>query len=363
MAPMALVSPLAGVLVDRWDRKRTMVASDLLRAVLVLGLLRAEELWQINLIFVGLSVISSFFMPAQSVTVRTLVPASGLMTANALMSQAFQVTQIATPALAGWLVDSAGPAFCFWFDSATFLFSALMISLLPAAQKSAGGREARTVLAELGSGTRFLFSHRALSFVVVSMTVGMFAVRCFGALLAPFVRDVLHSGASRFGLLNSLIGVGMIAATQVVHRAGRRRRQQLVLGGLAGSGLAILLMAAWPVTGAVAAGLFGLGFGVAFIFVPSQTLLQETTPVEMLGRVSSSLMSALASAQVIALLGSGAAASALGIRNLYFASAGLLLLHAVGGWRWLRSAGPGSAAPGAGPAPETAGGTPRAGAG
>lgn len=338
MAPMALVSPLAGVLVDRWDRKRTMVASDLLRAVLVLGLLRADSLWQINLIFGLLSVVSSFFMPAQSVTVRTLVPAAGLLTANALMSQVFQVTQIATPALAGWLVENAGAEICFWFDSASFLYSAAMIALLPPGQRAPGQKEARTVLAELGGGMRFLFADRTLTFVVVSMTVGMFAIRCFGALLAPFVRDVLQSGAGRFGLLNSLIGLGMISATQLVHRAGRRNRQHLVLGGLFGSGLAILLMAAWPVTAAVAVSLFGLGFGVAFIFVPTQTLLQERTPVEMLGRVSSSLMSALASAQVIALLGSGAAASVIGIRNLYFASATLLLVHAATGFWRLRAA-------------------------
>src|SRR5437773_3199474 len=94
MLPLGLVSPLAGVMVDRWNIKRTMIASDLIRAVLVVFLIFATDIRHIYLIFFALSTVSSFFIPAQTVTLRTLCPPEGLMAANALMSQAIQVTQI-----------------------------------------------------------------------------------------------------------------------------------------------------------------------------------------------------------------------------------------------------------------------------
>ena len=105
LAPLAVISPLAGVFVDKWNLKLTMVASDLIRGVLVIMLLFARDLNSIYVIFFAISVVSSFFIPAQSVAVRTIAPPAALMAVNALMSQAIQGTQIISPALAGLLVQ------------------------------------------------------------------------------------------------------------------------------------------------------------------------------------------------------------------------------------------------------------------
>jgi DHA3 family macrolide efflux protein-like MFS transporter len=72
--PMAIVGPLAGVFVDRWNVKRTMIISDLIRAALILGLVFVTRLEQIYVLFFLVSTVSSFFGPSQSVTLRTLVP-------------------------------------------------------------------------------------------------------------------------------------------------------------------------------------------------------------------------------------------------------------------------------------------------
>src|SRR5438477_12511254 len=88
MLPLAILGPLSGVFVDRWPLKPTLVASDLVRAGLVLLFFLTTSMWQIYLILGALSCVSSFFGPAQSVTIRSHVPAHGLMSANALMSMA-----------------------------------------------------------------------------------------------------------------------------------------------------------------------------------------------------------------------------------------------------------------------------------
>src|ERR1017187_3859437 len=130
MLPLAVVSPLAGVFVDKWNVKWTMIASDLVRGVLVLVLVFVRDLNAIYFIFLGLSTVSSFFVPAQSVAVRALAPAAGLLAVNGLMSQAVQGSQIISPAIAGLLVQWFGANACFLFDSFSFFFSDAMVMTL-----------------------------------------------------------------------------------------------------------------------------------------------------------------------------------------------------------------------------------------
>src|SRR5262245_16035660 len=79
MLPMAVLGPLAGVFVDRWPLKATLVASDLVRALLATLLIFSTSLWQIYLVLIALSCVSTFFAPAQAVTIRSHVPGHGLM--------------------------------------------------------------------------------------------------------------------------------------------------------------------------------------------------------------------------------------------------------------------------------------------
>lgn len=349
LLPLAVVSPIAGVFVDSWNVKRTMIASDLIRAGLFLLLLFAHSLWQIYAILLAASTVSSFFLPAQTITVRTIVPLTGLISANALIQQAFFGMQIISPAISGVLVSAFGPNSCFWLDAGSFLFSAAMLSTLTIPhQPAAAHNNLGSVARQTSTGVKFIFTHPSISFVITAMASGMFAIRCFGALLAVYVRDVLKGNTSLFGVLGSLIGVGMIVGTQLVRRVSRRHsNSHVVIGGLAAVGLSIALIA---ITGSpipAAAGILALGFFLAFIIVPAQTLMQEHTPKNMLGRVSSSMVSVMVSSQVIGMLFAGEIATAVGIRNVYYGSATLLLLLAAAGYYWLSRDSAGEPAPAA----------------
>ncbi|MGA3039484.1 MAG: MFS transporter [Bryobacteraceae bacterium] len=337
MLPLAVVSPLAGVFVDKWNVKWTMIASDLVRGILVLALMFVRDLNAIYVIFLAMSTVSSFFVPAQSVAVRALAPITGLLAVNGLMTQAVQGSQIISPAIAGLLVQWFGANACFLFDSFSFFFSASMVMTLAIHRTPSPGAAASSVLSSMRQGFSFIFTHAAISFVILAMTAGMFAVRCFGALLSVYVRDVLRSNAALFGTLNSLIGVGMICGTQFLHRvASRVPKQFLVVYGLGGMGVAVLFTALFGRVGTTAAGMLGMGFCAAFIMVPAQTLLQQETPHALLGRVASSLMSLLAMSQVLAMFVAGPVAQQLGIRKLYFGSAAMLGAIGAIGYAWLR---------------------------
>jgi DHA3 family macrolide efflux protein-like MFS transporter len=332
MAPLAIVSPLAGVFVDRWHLKRTMIASDLIRGVLVLALVFVHNVNAIYAILFSMSVVSAFFVPAQSVAVRTLVPMAGLMAVNGLMSQAQQGSLILAPSVAGELVELAGANSCFLFDSFSFFFSAALVMTLTI-DRQAPRAESNAVLASMRQGFGFIFHHATISFVIVSMTAGMFAMRCFGALLSIYVRDVLHSTSALFGVLNTLIGVGMIVGTQLLTRFARHiPRQHLVVYGLGGMAVAVLITPAFGTIGSTAAGMLGLGLTASAIFITATTLIQHETPHELLGRVMSCLMSLVAGSQVISMFVAGPVAEKIGIPNLYFASAALLAVIAVVGY-------------------------------
>src|SRR5882672_896067 len=118
---------LAGVFVDRWPLKPTLIASDLIRAALALLLVPSTEVWHVYLVLAALSCVSAFFGPAQTVTIRSHVPVNGLMSANALMQIAFMGSRIVGPATAGFIVASSSPKVCYAIDVASFLVSASLI--------------------------------------------------------------------------------------------------------------------------------------------------------------------------------------------------------------------------------------------
>ena len=337
MAPFAIVSPLAGVFVDRWPVKRTMVASDLIRGVLVLPLIFVHNLYLMYAILFVMSSVSAFFVPAQQVALRTLVPMAGLMAVNGLMSQAQQGSQIIAPGIAGSLVQFAGANSCFVYDSFSFFFSASLVMTLTIERQGASAAST-AVLDSMGQGFRFIFTHPTISFVILSMTTGMFAMRSFGVLLSVYVRDVLSSTSAAFGILNTLIGIGMIVGTQLLTRFARHIPQQnLVVYGLGGMGLAVLATAIFGSLVATAAGMLGLGFCAAAVFITTMTLLQQETPHQLMGRVMSCLMSLMAASQVAAMFVAGPVAEKTGIRNLYYGSAAMLVgIGIVGGWLSMR---------------------------
>ncbi|MCC6862781.1 MAG: MFS transporter [Bryobacterales bacterium] len=330
MAPFAIVSPFAGVFVDRWNVRYTMIASDLIRGVLVLALLVVRDLHLIYAILFAMSVVSSFFIPAQQVAVRAITPAAGLMAVNGLMSQAQQGSLIIAPAVAGEFVHLAGANACFLYDSFSFFLSAALVMTLEIDREGTGERAA--VLDSMRQGFRFIFTHSTISFVILCMTAGMFAMRCFGALLSIYVRDVLHSTAAAFGVLNTLIGAGMIAGTQLLTRFARHiPERKLVVYGVGGMGVAVWVTAAFGSIGSTAAGMLGLGFCAAAIFITATTLIQHETPQELLGRVMSCLMALLSGSQVLSMLAAGPLAGKIGIPNLYYASAALLVAIGASG--------------------------------
>ena len=332
--PLAIIGPVAGVFVDHWNVKRLMIASDLIRAVLILMLVFVHDVTQISVIFLLMSAVSSFFLPAQSVTIRTVVPPEGLLAANAMMAQAFYIVRLLSPAAAGALVAWLTEKSCFYLDVVSFVFSAAMISglvvLRPA--RSQGEKTVKSLTQDFLAGNKFIFTHAGLAFVFIAMAVAMFVMSSFSPLISIYIRDTLHAGTITFGAVSAMVGVGMIVGTQLVTRLARSRsKANVVLSGLFSLGIGAALLGAFRNSPMAALSTFTMGLAIAFVWIPAQTMSQQETPPAMVGRVSSTFMSLISVSQVFGLLLSGYLAQKLGIRSVFMACAGVLaLISAIG---------------------------------
>jgi MFS family permease len=343
--PLTVIGPLAGVFIDRWNVKRTMILSDLIRAVLILGLVFVTRLEHIYVIFLAVSTVSSFFGPAQSVTLRTLVPVHGLLSANALMSQAFYTMRIIAPAAAGLLVYWIGENSCFYLDTISFICSAALLGTIVVMRvlktKGSGEKTVGSLMKDYTAGSRFVLTHPAISFVMIAMMTSMFVLSCFSPLISVYVRDQLRAGTRAFGIISAMIGVGLIVGTQAVNAIAKGfSKKHVALGGLIGLAFATFVLALFKTAFLAGVSMFCIGFAIAFVVVPAQTLMQQETPQDMLGRVSSSFMAVFSLSQLLGLVLSGSLADWIGVRRLFLASAVALVIISTAGYLWLRDKKP-----------------------
>jgi DHA3 family macrolide efflux protein-like MFS transporter len=343
MLPIVFVGPIAGVFVDRWPLKPTLVASDLIRAGLALMLVPSTALWQIYIVLAALSCVSAFFGPAQQVTIRTHVPMHGLISANALMQIAFMGSRIVGPATAGYIASVFGPRVCYTLDVLSFVLSAALIASVAIKRAPGTGAPAESssnrihaIWRDMREGMSFIVHHAAVLFVVLAMAAGLFIIGCFGPLVAIYVRDNLQGSARLFGYVSGMIGVGLLLGTQILRKlATRVADDTMVLSGLAGIGVGVFLLGAVVHPAATLLASFTIGFAFSAIMVPAQTLLQRETPHAMIGRVSSTNISVALLGQIIGLLMSSIFADLFGVRTVFVLCAGLAFVLAAGGKAFL----------------------------
>lgn len=331
LAPAVVLGPLAGTFADRWDPRSTMIASDVLRGVLILLLLQAATIAQLCAIVFAVSCCSSFFTPAQNITVPLLVARADLLAANARMQQSIQVVRMASPAVAAALAAAFGERICYAADSASFFVSAALLATLRYSRPARLASQC-AVLRELGRGFHFLVRDARFRFVMLAMTAGTFGAGCFGALASLYVRDVLQRGPAMLGMIASLIAAGTLMGSSVLRGCGRDPRR-LIGGGMAVVGASILLIALVPRTAAALLGSAGMGIGVAVVVIAASAMLQGETPPELRGRVSGAAGALTSLAQLAALTLSGMAAARLGIRGVFLVSTALLFAIAIGAFR------------------------------
>ena len=309
LIPGFFLAPIAGVLVDRWDRKRVMVCCDLARAGVLLTLPFIDHIWMLVIASLALEVATSLWSPAKEASVPNMVPTSHLATANSLsLVAAYGTFPIATllfaflAKVATWLAHIDTLDFlkidqefvAVYLDVLTFCLSALLISSLALRTRTKVARDVHfefgEIFHDLRAGWEFMFINPTVRAVTVGLGTGLIG----GGMVVPlgglFSLHVLGGGPSGFGLLLTGLGSGVAAGVVGITAAQKRLpkmrvfRWSVLIAGLALVGgasssnlpMAILFVA---ILGVCAGAVYLLGF----------TILQETVDDEFRGRVFSSL--------------------------------------------------------------------------
>lgn len=333
--PWAVFAPMAGVFVDRWDRKRTMIVSDLIRAGLVLLLTQATNVWQVYAIIFVKAMFGCFFNPARQAAVKTLVREDELMPANSLGALSEQLTKIIGPALSGIMVAALGINASFYLDGLTFLVSAVFIAAVRFPSELEGKEEEKgsAFVAEFKEGLRFIRRTPVVLFVMVLLALTTFVMAPIDALISVYVREVLKESSSFMGYMVSIVGLGTtVGAVLLGSLAARKDRVLLLLTAIGAMGVGVTFLSVTRSLPLLAAGGLIIGFASAGAILPGQTLIQELTPVGLIGRVFSVFGSMATIARILGMPLAGVIANLIGVLNVYRAVGIAMIALAIAGF-------------------------------
>ncbi|MFI5227255.1 MAG: MFS transporter [Candidatus Limnocylindrales bacterium] len=328
--PAIVVGPVAGVFVDRWERRRVMLASDLIRAAIVLGFAvvqSTDQLWLLYALAVAHATVGTFFFPARAALMPRVVPADGLMAANSLNQISRVIAGVLGASAAGILVgvaDVTWPAFV--ADATTFLLSFLIVSRVVTRGRAENVGAARDgIVSSLRNGLGLVAGSRILVGTMVAAGVTMLGLGAVNVLFVPLMVRTLEVPATWLGIVDIAQTASMIlAAGTVALLAARLRPTTIVVVGLAGIAVVISLVAGVTAVWQVALLMFAVGWFVTPLEASLLTIVQTGAGDSHRGRVISTLHAVMSAASVVSMALAGVFADLIGVR-IAFLLAGMVV--------------------------------------
>ncbi|MCC6147979.1 MAG: MFS transporter [Anaerolineaceae bacterium] len=324
--PMLILGPVAGVFVDRWNRKKTMVFSSLIRAALVLFLLLVQtpnQVWLFYVIGFLMSCVSRFFHPAMNAVLPEIITdKDDLLAANGLMQLVTTVGLLAGPALAGFSIGYWGTSIAFIVDSICLLAAAsIMLFLRPPKIGYLPPRHGfQAIWLDLKEGVHYLFANQTMIGVMVVMGVTQLGFGAINVIWVPYLQRTFGIGAEGLGIVDSAQGAGMVLAGILLGFMSRKFLKHTLIGaGVVVMGLSFAAIGLAPEFAYIVAFSFIVGFG----FIPAQsavmTVIQLAVPDEKRGRVSSAQIALRTAAGLLSMAFAASLAETIGHRTIYIA--------------------------------------------
>lgn len=340
--PIFGLGPVAGVFVDRWNRRTTMVVTDLLRtgvALLPLALPGDLRLPGIYVSVFLISTFSRFFLPARSGVLQVIVSDKQQGQAASISQATFALAFIIGPAIASPLYFLVGPVIACLINAVSYLVSALCLLSIRASKESlrpfvASERSGiRAIGYELAAGLRFVGRTRVLLIVVAMVLIAMLGAGALNALDIIFVSQRLHVSTSLYGPLTAVSGLGTLIGAILGGVLVSRLKPRLILAGsvlLLGIGLTIYAFQTWYIAALV---LYFFGSipqgGIDVGFTP---LMLNATPRAMMGRVQSVIETAMYGMSLVSVALAGYLGQFIPVYAIFAASGVLIALAGLFAW-------------------------------
>lgn len=338
--PTVSIGLIAGALVDRLNRRTTMIVSDAIRAVLVLGLVfvsSQDRLWLIYTLGFLQAAVGTFFNPARGALLGKVVPADQMVQASSLAQTTQVIASLLGTTVAGVLIGGNHSESTFWIvfglDALTFAISVVLVALLRtsgAVQIEGSPTNPRAVLKSILEGLRLIARTPILLAIMVSAMIAVFGFGAFEVLMVPFMTRDLHIPLTWFGALELASTVGLISAGALSALLASRLKFNILIGG----GLLVLALATFPMALVVNVwGMIAVSFALTFFSTPLNisigAFIQARVPNEILGRVGASLNVVIQSSSLLSMAFAGVLAANIGVRGVFVFSAALCALAGV----------------------------------
>ncbi|MGW4824822.1 MFS transporter [Streptomyces sp. NPDC004227] len=287
---LLVLSPVGGIYADRLDRRRLLQATQGVALLVSAGLAAitlagAATVWSVVVTSLLATAAATFDQPARQALIPAMVPRERLVEAFALLNPSRELAVLVGPAFAGVLIAVGGPGAVYVFDAVTYAVLIVALALLRV-PPLAGGGERRSLLGSLRQGVRYV-AERPVVWQLMGLDMTATVFGAYRVLLPAFAADVLHVGATGYGLLSAAPSAGALIGSVWVFRLVRTARAgRIVLWGTAAYGLAVLGLAqsrAFPMAIVMA---LALGAADAVATTVRHAAVQVETPDELRGRVS-----------------------------------------------------------------------------
>ncbi len=325
--PQLFFSFVAGVVVDRVDRKRLMVISDLLRGLLVLAFITVRTPEQIYIYYVVGFLVSSvgvFFSPAKTAMIPRIVQGEErLLSANALSQTIRVVSLLLGPALAGFAIAWLGTAPAFVVDSLTYFVSGFAILTIGTDGRSVaeGKTTLRTMWDQLAEGISYTVRNNTILGIIVTVMVALLGVGAIEVLFVPYLQGEFGVGSEGLGIVQTAQGVGMLLGSALLGSlAARFRLTRIIAWSVALLGITIAGAGMVDQFALIALAMFVAGLSLAPLNAATMTLMQITVSDDKLGRVSSVVDTIGTVSYLISMSGAAFLAEAVGIRTVFVAA-------------------------------------------
>lgn len=332
IAPVVLLAPVAGPLVDRLPRVPVMIGADLARLVLA-GILAAShtQLAVVYSVAFGLSAATAFFNPAAGSLLPALVADDELVAANSGIWSAAVLSQVVLAPVAGLLVATVGYAPAFALNATSFAVSALLLRGLPVRVAPAPAGPS-SLYRQGREGLAAIWHDRLLRALATAQALAALSAGATSALLVVLARRRLHVTGTGYGLMLAAIAVGAFVGPLVLTRLGSRaRRPAVVFGAFGLRGAVDLVLATFAALPTALAALVGYGIGTSSGSVAFSSLIGAKVPDRLRGRTFAAFDLIWQAMRLISLIAGGLLADAFGIRAVYYAGGLLLLAAALAG--------------------------------
>ena len=337
--PVFLLAPVGGVVADRYNRHRLVVATQTASMLLALALAALTlsgtvRVWHIFVLSALLGVVNSFDIPARQAFIVGLVSKPDLINAIALNSSMFNASRVVGPAIAGILVAGIGEGWCFFANGASYIavIAGLLMMRVPRHQAAA---HPGSPLSRMAEGFRFVIRHPPIHALLALLGVVSFTGMPYAVLMPIFAARILHGGARALGLLMGSTGIGALAgALTLASRRDIKGLGRWVAFAAMGFGAGLVAFSISRIFWLSAAILALCGFAMMIQMGSSNTLIQSMSPDRLRGRVMSVYSMMFMGMAPFGALLAGAVADRLGA-SLTVACGGAISMLAAGiFWMW-----------------------------